>query len=186
LGNDGNNDGKVFLVDESVEVVTTDCSENWGGTLSDAKVEELKEQSEEVGGIIILNRENEGSDYTTGEYTTTDGSASGYMLEPAGPSTTTAGKDKRIPAGVYDVNRHSSKKFPDNFIISNSDVSKSRGILIHKGVNGSHTSGCLLPGSNTLGSSITGSKEEMQEIRTFVKANDSLPVKLIINEIQTK
>lgn len=186
LGNEGNNDCKLYLVDESVEVVTTDCSENWGGTLSEAKVEELKEQSEEVGGIIILNRENEGPDYTTGEYTTTDGSASGYMLEPAGPSTTTAGKDKRIPAGVYDVNRHSSKKFPDNFIISNSDVSKSRGILFHKGVNGSHTTGCLLPGSNTSGSSITGSKEEMQEIRTFIKANDSLPVKLIINEIQTK
>jgi hypothetical protein len=183
LGNDGNNDGKVFLVDESVEVVTTDCSENWGGTLSDAKVEELKEQSTEVGGLIILNREKEGSDYTIGEYTTSDGSASGYMLEPAGPSTTTAGKDKRIPSGVYDVDSYSSQDFPDNFIISNSDVSKVRKILIHIGNDGGDTSGCLLPGKTAGNSVVNNSGDEMKEVRNYVNSKNSLPVKLIINEI---
>ena len=61
---------------------------------------------------------------------------SGYFLEPAGPSTSMANKDKRIPEGSYDVGNYDSKKFPNTYIISNSEVSQKRSILIHTGNTG--------------------------------------------------
>jgi len=51
-------------------------------------------------------------------------------LEPAGPSTATANQDKRIPEGVYNIDSYSSTKFPDNFLLSNKDVSKSSLIFL--------------------------------------------------------
>ena len=101
---------------------------------------------------ILLTREKELGSTTLGSFSITDSDGTvlqeGYMLEPAGPSSTVSGKDKRIPVGDYSVGSYKSSKFGDSFIISNSDVSVSRGILIHKGNYHSDTSGCLLPGSS--------------------------------------
>ena len=72
----------------------------------------------------------------------------GYFLEPGGPSTTIANRDKRIPSGIYLVAPYSSKKYSNHYIISNNSVSRDRYILIHSGNYHSHTLGCLLPGSS--------------------------------------
>ena len=47
-----------------------------------------------------MNRTEEGTGFTISDFTTTDSSLFGYMLEPGGPATTDSGKDKRIPTAI--------------------------------------------------------------------------------------
>ena len=176
LGNDGIDDNKIYLQDDNGTTFYTPTGTSFT----------------EVGGLIIQNRIEEGADYTISEFKTVGGeiSVSGYMLEPAGPSTTVANQDKRIPEGVYDVDSYSSAKFPDNFILSNEDVSKDRKILYHTGNTGSETSGCNLPGSSKGEGRVNGSKDKMSQLRSFIhsvgnlvnsNSNGNKIVKTIIN-----
>lgn len=98
------------------------------------------------GGVIIMNRTWETDNSTISTFTTHDGSVSGYMMEPAGPSTTTKNLDRRIPEGTYYLMPHSSKDYPKAFKLYNNQVPKSRGILIHTGNYPRDTEGCLMPG----------------------------------------
>lgn len=183
LGTDGNDDGKVYLLNEGKRARTEDSRINWGGTLSETHATQLKDDSTEVSGLIIQNRIEDGGDYTISEFKTVGGdkNVTGYMLEPAGPSTSTPNQDKRIPEGVYDIENYSSKKYPDNFRISNKDVPKSRLILYHAGNNGGNTEGCNMPGTTKGNGVIGSSKPKMQELRTFIKSKGSSNVKTIIN-----
>jgi RHS repeat-associated protein len=183
LGNDGEDDGKVYLLNEGVRAKTENKNINWGGELSESASNQLKAKSEEVGGLIILNRTDEGKDVTIGEFTTNDGSVSGFMAEPGGPSTTASGTDKRIPEGVYDLSPHASTKYPGSFKVSNDEVSKGRAILIHAGNTGADTEGCLMPGTAKTESGVSGSKAKRDEVYKFIKYNNKdNPVKLIIND----
>lgn len=74
-------------------------------------------------------------------------------LEPAGPSTTEARKDRRIPEGLYNVIWQKSttagnKYVQDNELplVYNDKVSKARAIRIHIGNYGKDTLGCILLG----------------------------------------
>ncbi|MGV6944289.1 DUF5675 family protein [Sphingobacterium kyonggiense] len=96
-------------------------------------------------------------------------------------SSATPNLDKRIPEGVYDLENYSSKKYPDNFLLSNKDVSKSRLILYHAGNNGGNTEGCNMPGTTKGNGVVGGSKAKMQELRTFIKSKGASNVKTIIN-----
>lgn len=184
LGTDGEKDGKVYLLNEGMRAKSENKDVNWGGTLSDAHTENLKNNSTEVGGLIVLNRTEEGKDFTIGEFTTTgDKPVEGYTVEPGGPATTESGKDKRIPEGVYDLTPHTSSKYPGSYKVSNDEVSKNRAILIHAGNNGANTEGCILPGTNKTDSGVSASKPKLKEVYNFIKENSKeLPVKLIINE----
>jgi RHS repeat-associated protein len=183
LGNDGKDDGKVYLMNSGVRPNLENKTVNWGGTLSKVHSTDLKNHSTEVGGLIIQNRVEEGKDYTISEVKTVGGDkkVTGYMLEPAGPSTVTPNQDKRIPEGVYDIDNYSSAKYPDNFILSNDQVSKDRKILYHAGNSGANTEGCNMPGSGKGDGVVTGSKAKMQELRAFIKSEGAANVKTIIN-----
>jgi hypothetical protein len=111
----------------------------------------------------------------------------GYMLEPSGPSTTTPNQDKRIPEGVYNIDKYSSSRHPNCFLLYNEDVPKSRKILYHAGNSGCDTSGCNLPGSrskHTPKGYVSNSKQEMKQLRQFIYSKGVSNVKtIIINNI---
>ncbi|PKQ63030.1 hypothetical protein BZG02_09670 [Labilibaculum filiforme] len=98
------------------------------------------------------------------------GSLEGFICEPYGDETTERGKDKRIPAGIYNVKWHVSGNYPKNkytlqhklgkkwhldypsfkhgvLLVYNESVPQSRGILVHAGQDGGWTEGCILPSS---------------------------------------
>ncbi|RAK70027.1 DUF5675 family protein [Hymenobacter edaphi] len=182
LGNDGINDDKIYLLNEGVRARTEDCSINWGGELTKKQSDQLKKYSTEVCGLIIMDRVEEGSDYTISDLNTTgESSVTGYTLEPGGPSTTEKEKDKRIPEGVYNIDNYSSQKHPDNFIIYNDQVSKDRKILLHSGNRGSQTEGCVMPGKKKSNGSVGNSKAAMDELRTYIKSQGVPNTKMIIN-----
>jgi len=107
--------------------------------------------SSQGGGYTIdMQRIAESPNATVSEFTAYGPAplrpVTGYILEPGGPSTTTANQDKRIPAGTYSIDPYSSTKYSNHYIVSNSYVSQDRRILIHSGNYHSNTLGCLLPG----------------------------------------
>lgn len=48
LGNDGEQDGKIYLLKKGYRAKTENTNVNWGGTLSEKHVNELKSKSEEI------------------------------------------------------------------------------------------------------------------------------------------
>jgi RHS repeat-associated protein len=187
IGTDGIDDKKVYLLNEGKETKDLELNSHKDGTLTSESVDALKDNSTEVGGLIVMDRVEESEDTTTSEITTTgDEPVEGYALEPGGPSTAEANQDKRIPEGVYDLDDYSSNKYADNFILSNDKVSKDRKILIHKGNYGSNTEGCIMPGSTKGENNVGYSKKKMGELRNFIKSKGAKNVKLIINNIIPK
>ena len=183
LGTDGIDDGKIYLLNKGMRAKFENKAVNWGGSLSEASVSNLKENSTQVGGLIIQNRIEEGNDYTISEFETVGGeqNVTGYMLEPAGPSTTTPNQDRRIPEGVYNIENYSSKKYPNNFLLSNEDVPKERLILYHSGNYGRNTEGCNMPGATKGEGFVGNSKKKMQELRVFINSIGAENVRTIIN-----
>ena len=183
LGTDGIDDGKIYLLNKRMRAKFENKAVNWGGSLSEASVSNLKENSTQVGGLIIQNRIEEGNDYTISEFETVGGeqNVTGYMLEPAGPSTTTPNQDRRIPEGVYNIENYSSKKYPNNFLLSNEDVPKERLILYHSGNYGHNTEGCNMPGATKGEGFVGNSKKKMQELRVFINGIGAENVLTIIN-----
>ena len=181
LGTDGIDDNKIYLLNKDYEAILNDV--NLLPILSEILANELKNNSSEVQGLIIQNRIEEGNNYTISEfYTISDGQdVNGYMLEPAGPSTSIANQDRRIPEGVYNIKNYSSDNYPNNFVLYNEDVSKDRKILYHIGNDGEDTEGCVLPGSIKGSGVVYDSKKKFDELRIFITGNGVLDVKTIIN-----
>ena len=151
------------------------------------ETEQTIELDRQEGGNINSFRIEETDKSTISVFHIPETGASGFILEPAGPSTSVAEQDKRIPEGQYDVDSYSSKKFPSNFILSNGDVSTDRKILIHTGNKPEDTEGCLLPG-NTKSTDWVGSSGKasggFNKIKSFVNGKSSSDVKMnIINVI---
>jgi RHS repeat-associated protein len=185
LGTDGENDGKIYLLNERKRAVTENKEVNWRGTLKKEHADALKRDSTEVGGLIILERQEQGKDYTAGAFWTVGGgekNVDGYMLEPAGPDTTERNQDKRVPEGVYNLHEHNGTAFKDTFGISNEKVPKDRAIVFHQGNTGRNTEGCIMPGGTIRNGVIEGgtSKPKLEKLKTFIKSEGASNVKLII------
>ena len=82
-----------------------------------------------VSGEIIYQRTKETTQSTTGIFFIVGTDIKGYMIEPAGPSTTIAHLDRRIPAGTYKLNKNNGAK--NGLRLYNDSVPETRAILIH-------------------------------------------------------
>ena len=181
FGNDGNDDGKIYLLNEN-ENIYAGYDVEIGGVISSSLVKILYESSEEVDGLIIQNRIEEGDDYTISEYHTIGlkNNTSGYILEPGGPSTTESNQDKRIPEGVYNIKPHNGKIYQNTYKLYNSEVPESRAILYHAGNKPEDTAGCQLPGK-TIGKGFVGSSvKALNEIKNFISSQSGNNIKTII------
>lgn len=182
LGTDGVEDNKIYLMNSGSTPNYSNKEVNWGGKLSSTHANQLKQASQEVGGLIVLNRIEEGSDYTISEVFLSDHSSSGFSLEPAGPFTSESNKDRRIPTGTYDLYEYSSKKFPNTYIVCNGEVPIDRKILLHTGNYGENTIGCILSGCEKTVGRVNNSLNMLNDIRNFISSVGVENVKLIINE----
>ena len=117
---------------------------------------------------LRIERYKDFADSTLGSFTLLkDGEIlqTGYTLEPAGPDTETANKDRRIPWGIYNAIWDASSQTGVDVVgalplLYNDKVSKSRLIRIHVGNYGKDTTGCILLGDGSSGNgSILKSKD---------------------------
>lgn len=109
----------------------------------------------------------------------------GYTLESAGPDTTARGKDRRIPAGFYQVVWHKSPKFNRVVpVLFNEQVPKDRYIEIHAGNYPKHTEGCILVGKWANDEGVFESKATLEALLSFIQGK-SIEVE-IINEFGAK
>ena len=137
----------------------------------------------EGGGNINSFRFKETENSTTSTFNMPGEDVEGFILEPAGPSTTTPNQDKRILEGQHNVEDYSSSKYPDNVLVYSDDVPKSRRILIHIGNVPSETSGCLLPGCSTGPDAVWDSDTKLIQMRPVIKKIGAENVKLNIYNI---
>jgi hypothetical protein len=123
-------------------------------------------------GEVNINsfRIKETDESTISAYNVPGTGEEGFFLEPAGPSTTTANQDKRIPEGQYNLEDYSSASYPKNFRVYNDDVPKSRKILIHTGSYPKNTLGCLLPGSSFGTDAVWSSGKQFNLLRNIINA----------------
>lgn len=140
--------------------------------------------------LLEIRRYKEGTDKdsTIGRFTLSDETGKvlqkGYTLEPAGPDTTEANKDRRIPAGVYNTKWYKSPKYRDKLVnLYSKDVPIERRILIHIGNYGKDTLGCILLGDGTDNKTmVTSSRSAINKFHNITKQQLPVTVK-IINEI---
>jgi hypothetical protein len=128
----------------------------------------------EGGGNINSFRVQEDAKGTISTFNIPGTETSGFILEPAGPSTTTANQDLRIPEGSYNLEAYSSKNYPNTFRIFNSEVSKDRKILFHAGNFHDNTTGCSLPGGS-FGIGKLGDAKVTPERAGFLRTSGSGP-----------
>ncbi|EHB5931759.1 hypothetical protein JXC30_001653, partial [Campylobacter coli] len=108
-----------------------------------------------------------------------------------------SGKNLRVPAGVYDLRRHSPSRFEntlrsitkkDDTMINvyNDDVPSSRAILIHWGNTDKDTQGCILLGltKDNNNESVGQSRQACKEFYDLMHGKNLEDIKLeITNEL---
>jgi RHS repeat-associated protein len=154
-------------------------NDNWKG--GDDPLFTLKN---DYGTTKVLNIFGDTQTNLSTTSTFTFGGVNGFILEPAGPDTTTPNLDRRIPEGVYNLEAYSSKKYPSNFRLYNSQVSKTRKILLHKGNYPKNTEGCLLPGCSRTTDAVWtsgGSRGKFTELKNAINAVDVENVMILIH-----
>ena len=183
ITSDGIDDDKIYLVSQS-SIDLYDRIINKTNDRSMA-IRSLRKGSEEIGGLIVHNRKEDSSIYTMSTLTALgkDMFISGYILEPAGPSTPIANQNKRVPEGLYYLDDYSSPNYPSHFILYNDLVPKSRAILYHVGNTFKDTRGCMLPGSTYDGKGFVGrSTDKVEELFDFINTIGHNNIRVIIND----
>ena len=134
------------------------------------------------GYMIEVRRFKQSSTTTISEFTCNWNKIKGYMLEPAGPATTLANRNKRIPAGVYNLRPHTGARYKRVVNLYNEQVPASRAILIHQGNTAKDTVGCLIVGTNYSENYVGTSMAKLTELMDAVYAIGVEKVKLRITE----
>jgi hypothetical protein len=148
------------------EIADQNTWNEWIGATKEAAetIKQLKKDQVQgsAGKHIIYQRTTETDESTTGTFSIPGTNISGYILEPAGPSTTKSGTDRRIPAGTYKIIKNVGSKV--GFRLYNDQVPESRAILIHSGNLPVDTEGCLLPGRIIGKNNVGDSKSLVKQI----------------------
>jgi hypothetical protein len=123
------------------------------GDKTDAYTFNQGEYGNRINYLRLVEDENE----TFGIFHLSGTKTSGFILEPEGPSTYSANRNKRIPDDSYNLAAHTSsasvnrgkegRKWIGYPKIYNSQLSPGRGILLHYGTNRKWSVGCLVVGS---------------------------------------
>ena len=118
--------------------------------------------------------------YTEGTYELLGTTIDGYTLEPGGPDCKTHNCGKRIPEGSYTFSRHDWKQNPLRpvpILATDPAYPKKLGsrdyILIHSGINPSHTVGCIMIGKRrgTEAGTIEDSPKARIELEDYLDDN---------------
>lgn len=122
---------------------------------------------------LYIKRIKDVPDGTLGEFLVMENDSvlfNGYTLEPAGPDTITPNKDKRIPAGIFQMGWHNSPTFRQTLPhLFNDQVPKERYILIHAGNFPKDTFGCVLVGCRHDGRNVLDSKKALKRLLPLLK-----------------
>jgi hypothetical protein len=139
--------------------------------------------ADQNGCTIRVVRKWQTPSSTISEFSIDDSEISGYILEPQGPSTTLSGLDRRIPTGTYNLDWYNSPSFGKILPrLSNSDVSKTRYILIHSGNFPAETLGCLMPGASKGANFVNSSASLTRQIIKHLQSCDINKSSVIITE----
>lgn len=117
---------------------------------------------------IYVVRYKQTPESTTSVLTIDGSNFKGFILEPKGPSTAQAEQNRRIPTGVYKLSTHNGEKYKNVFLLSNSQVSAARAILIHQGNSPRDTRGCLLIGLAASNNWVSNSNLALNELRKII------------------
>jgi hypothetical protein len=135
------------------------------------------------GGVINIYRTWETNNSTVDTFTTGSG-LHGYIMEPAGPSTTERNQDRRIPAGVYNLLSHINTRLHSEWELYNDQVpgdnsgALTRAILFHSGNKPSQTAGCLMPGFTRANDWVGDSVNAVNALNDYI---DSFHGKVVVN-----
>ncbi|MEO8588693.1 MAG: DUF5675 family protein [Flavobacteriales bacterium] len=128
---------------------------------------------------LVINRTTETANSTISTYSIRGGNPhehpearniTGFILEPAGPSTARANQDRRIPEGSYNIREHDGAHQQNVPLLFNAQVPETRAILIHIGNFPADTEGCLLPGTGQGTDQVTNSGVAFNELNDFMRA----------------
>lgn len=133
------------------------------------------------GYEITVRRFKQSANTTISEFSCNWNKVKGYMLEPAGPATIVPNRNRRIPAGVYNLRAHSGARYKRVVNLYNDQVPASRAILIHQGNTAKDTVGCLIIGTtygaDFVGNSMVKLTELMNEI--YKVGADKVKLKIV-------
>lgn len=134
------------------------------------------------GYLIEVTRFKQSSKSTISRFKCNWTNISGYILEPAGPATAEANKNRRIPTGLYNLTPHTGAKYKRVVCLSNDQVPASRAILIHQGNTPANTVGCLIVGSSYDTDYVGTSVAKLNELMDAVYKLGAVNVKVRITE----
>lgn len=179
ITNDGIDDDKIYI--SSQDAISDYRKELDSSGDQSMAIKQLKKRSEEVDGIIIVDRNDITSEHTMGSFDIIgDDGFSGYTMERSGKPTTQSGQNRPIPYGLYNTAEREEGYISGSFAfrIFNDEVPIGRGILGHIGNHPWNSSGCILFGLERGKVQILKSRDAMSKFEKYFE--DKNNIKLII------
>ena len=179
ITNDGLDDNKIYI--SSQDAISDYQKELDSSGDQSMAIKQLKKGSEEVGGIIIVDRNDITPEHTMGSFDIIgEDGFSGYTMERPGEPTTQSGLKRPIPYGLYNTTERREGYISGAFAfrVFNDKVSINRGILGHLGNSPENSSGCILFGLERNDVQIFKSRDAMSKFETYFENKNN--IKLII------